>query len=73
MSTIEKLAVLLGLGQMAHRPQIKHPGPQLIGAKWRTKHKGPGTAKSYHDRSGSGLLTRDEIVRRRGGNPKGAY
>jgi hypothetical protein len=37
------------------------------------KHKGPGTAKSYSDRPGSGLLTRDEITRRRGGNPKGAY
>jgi hypothetical protein len=37
------------------------------------KHKGPGTAKSYFDRPGSGLLTAAEITRRRGGNPKGSY
>lgn len=37
------------------------------------KHKGPGNAKSYFNRPGSGLLTREEIERRRGVNPKGAY
>ena len=37
------------------------------------KNTGPGTAKSYFDHPGSGLLTRDEITRRRGGNPKGGY
>lgn len=37
------------------------------------KNKGPGNAKLYSNRPGSGLLTREEIDRRRGGNPKGAY
>jgi len=39
----------------------------------RTRHNGPGTAKSYLERPGSGLLTREEIKRRRGGNSKGSY
>ncbi len=30
------------------------------------RHKGPGTAKSYFNRPGSGLLTREEISRRAG-------
>jgi len=49
------------------------PNPPRLGAKWRRNHNGPGTAKSYFDRPGSGLLTKEEITRRRGGNPKGAY
>lgn len=39
----------------------------------KERHSGPGNAKSYFDRPGSGLLTSAEIERRRGGNPKGAY
>lgn len=37
------------------------------------KNKGPGHAKSYFDRPGSGLLTEAMILARRNGNPKGAY
>jgi len=37
------------------------------------RHTGSGTAKSYFERPSSGLLTREEIARRRGGNPKGSY
>lgn len=39
----------------------------------KVQRSGPGNAKSYFDRPGSGLLTRKEIESRRGGNPKGAY
>lgn len=71
------LAMFAALANPAH---ISHflgdrsgPNPPRRGAKWCVKHSGPGAAKSYFNRPGSGLLTKEEIARRRGGNPKGAY
>ncbi|PKN07915.1 MAG: hypothetical protein CVU73_10980 [Deltaproteobacteria bacterium HGW-Deltaproteobacteria-8] len=76
MNIATRLAVLMGLASGGSRVLSKSrfmPGAPRLGAKWCTKHNGPGTAKSYHNRPGSGLLTREEIDRRRGGNPKGGY
>ena len=58
-----------------HKPFVAHPwiGPCFPKSPRHLKHKGSGNAKSYLDRPGSGLLTREEIERRRCGNPKGAY
>lgn len=60
----------------AHRPLYKPPwwsGTCFPAKPRHLKHKGPGNAKSYLGRPGSGLLTAAEIERKRGGNPKGAY
>lgn len=50
-----------------HKPFVAFPwGGHCFPAKPRhLKHKGPGNAKSYLDRPGSGLLTRKEIERKR--------
>jgi len=76
MGIATRLAILLGLASGGSRVLSKRrssPGPRRLEAKWCTKNTGHGTAKSYHNRPGSGLLTREEIDRRRGGNPKGGY
>lgn len=53
--------------------RARSPRGRFPGKPRHLKHDGPGTAKSYFDRPGSGLLTREEIERGRGGNPKGSY
>ena len=72
-----KLAIFMGLTTLGHIgiPLDMFGGllPLRKGSKRHRGHTVPGTAKSYFDRPGSGLLTREEIDRRRRGNPKGAY
>lgn len=56
---------------------LRHKNREPRGCFPRTprhcRNHGDGVACSYHLRPGSGLLTREEIIRRRAGNPKGAY
>lgn len=48
-------------------------GSSVRGNSYRTKGSGPGTSKSYFNRPGSGLLSWQEIDRRRGWDPRGSY
>lgn len=49
-----------------HKPYVAPwwSGPCFPAKPRHLKHKGPGTAKSYFDRPGSGLLNREQTARR---------
>lgn len=53
--------------------KVGNRGATMRGNSYSTRNSGPGTSKSYFNRPGSGLLSRQEIDRRRGGNPRGSY
>ena len=53
--------------------KVGNRGASVRGNSYDTKNSGPGTSRSYFNRPGSGLLSWQEIDRRRGGNKRGSY
>jgi len=56
-----------------HCGPVGNRGATMRGNRYCTNNNGPGVAKSYLARRGSGLLMQHEIEFLRNGNPKGSY